>query len=109
MEFSRTLTSTLFTTDDVLTEVLAFCSSEAGLRKDAARAVRQILAARSVIVVPQSREGLLNGLGLYEARPDKGYSLADCISTQVMRKEALRDVLTNDRHFEQKASERFSG
>ena len=37
----------------------------------------------------------------YEARPDKGYSLTDCISMQAMRREELTDVLTNDRHFEQ--------
>ena len=41
------------------------------------------------------------GLRLYEARPDKGYSLTDCISMQVMRREGIREVLTFDRHFEQ--------
>ena len=40
-------------------------------------------------------------IALYNARPDKGYSLADCISMQIMRREGLTDVLTNDRHFEQ--------
>jgi predicted nucleic acid-binding protein len=43
----------------------------------------------------------LGGLALYRARPDKGYSLTDCISMQTMRREGLMDVLTNDRHFEQ--------
>jgi predicted nucleic acid-binding protein len=51
--------------------------------------------------IPQSREGFLEGLALYEARPDKAYSLADCISMQTMRREGLTEVLTNDRHFEQ--------
>jgi len=41
------------------------------------------------------------GLDLYRARLDKGYSLTDCISMQIMRREGLTDVLTNDRHFEQ--------
>jgi uncharacterized protein len=41
------------------------------------------------------------GWKLYAARPDKGYSLVDCISMQTMRKEGLTEVLTNDRHFEQ--------
>ena len=40
-------------------------------------------------------------MALYEARPDKGYSLTDCISMQTMRQEGLSEVLTNDRHFEQ--------
>jgi uncharacterized protein len=101
LEFSRTFASTFVTTDEVLTEVLAFCSSDQGLRKDATKAVRRILSARNVRVIPQSRNGFLDGLALYEARPDKGYSLADCISMQTMRREGLTDVLTNDRHFEQ--------
>jgi len=34
-------------------------------------------------------------------RPDKGYSLVDCISMQTMRREGITDALTHDRHFEQ--------
>ena len=102
LEFSRSLASAfLITTDEVLTEVLAFCSSDRRLRREAAFAVRGILAAGNVRVIPQSREGFLEGLALYEARPDKAYSLADCISMQTMRREGLTEVLTNDRHFEQ--------
>jgi predicted nucleic acid-binding protein len=52
-------------------------------------------------VIPQSHESFLAGLDLYRARPDKGYSLTDCVSMQAMRREGLRDALTNDRHFEQ--------
>ena len=59
------------------------------------------LTSRTVRVVPQSHESFLDGLALYEARPDKGYSLTDCISMQTMRREGLTDALTNDRHFEQ--------
>jgi predicted nucleic acid-binding protein len=39
------------------------------------------------------------GLVLYRARPDKACSLTDGLSRQVMRREGLTDVLTNDRHF----------
>ena len=60
-----------------------------------------ILAKPVIRVIPQSRESFLAGLQLYRARPDKGYSLVDCISMQTMRKEGLTEVLTNDRHFEQ--------
>jgi uncharacterized protein len=52
-------------------------------------------------VIPQSRESFLAGIALYDARPDKEYSLTDCISMQTMRREGLTEVLTNDRHFEQ--------
>ena len=63
--------------------------------------MQDILDDRNVHALPQSRAGLLEGLALYKARPDKGYSLTDCISMQTMRREGLTDVLTNDRHFEQ--------
>jgi predicted nucleic acid-binding protein len=102
LEFSRTLGSAvLVTTDEVLTEVLAFCSSDQSLRREAVITVRGILAARNVRVIPQSHASFLDGLALYEDRPDKGYSLADCISMQIMHREGLTDVLSNDRHFEQ--------
>lgn len=52
-------------------------------------------------VVPQSRSTFLAGLALYNARPDKEYSLTDCISMETMRGEGLTEVLTNDKHFEQ--------
>lgn len=94
--WSREATSVLIcTTEEVLTEVLAFCSSDEGLRSDAAKIVRSILSAHSVRVIPQSHESFLTGLALYEARPDKGYSLTDCISMQAMRREGLVEVLTN--------------
>jgi len=41
------------------------------------------------------------GLELYKHRPDKEYSLTDCISMQMMRQLGITDVLTQDRHFTQ--------
>ena len=38
---------------------------------------------------------------LYQARPDKQYSLTDCISMQAMRTEGLTEILTHDGHFTQ--------
>jgi len=101
MDWSRSVGPVRIVTTDVLTEVLAFCSADEGLRSDAAKIVRGILAGPTVRVMPQSHEGFLRGLILYEARPDKGYSLTDCISMETMRQEGLTHVLTNDRHFEQ--------
>jgi predicted nucleic acid-binding protein len=62
--------------------------------------VREILSGPEVQIM-QSHESFIAGFELYCARPDKGYSLADCISMQTMRREGLTEVLTNDRHFEQ--------
>ena len=92
----------LYTTDAVFDEFLATYSAAAAyLRQRAAATVRRLLASPEVTVIHQTRELFLEGLTLYEARPDKEYSLTDCISMQVMRRESLTEVLTNDRHFTQ--------
>ena len=41
------------------------------------------------------------GLDLFSSRPDKEWSLTDCISFVVMEDNQLSDALTNDHHFEQ--------
>ena len=92
----------LTTTDAVLDEFLAAYSAEASyLRQRAAATVRRLLASSQVTVIHQTRTLFLEGLSLYEARPDKQYSLTDCVSMHVMRREGLTDILTNDRHFTQ--------
>jgi predicted nucleic acid-binding protein len=63
--------------------------------------VEAILHDPTVRVIPQSHDSFVAGFELYRSRPDKGYSLTDCISMRTMRKEGLTEVLTNDRHFEQ--------
>jgi predicted nucleic acid-binding protein len=94
--------SRIVTTDEVLTEYLTFFpAAPEPVRHEAADSVASLLASSVIRVVPQSRESFLSGLQLYRARPDKGYSLVDCISMQTMRKEGLTEILTNDRHFEQ--------
>ena len=41
------------------------------------------------------------GLELYERRPDKEWSMTDCISFVVMEREGLTEALTADHHFVQ--------
>ena len=95
-------TSPLVTTDEVLTEFLTFfAGAPEPVRRGAGETVRALLATPAIRVIPQSRGSFLAGLDLYTQRPDKRYSLTDCISMQIMRREGLADVLTNDRHFEQ--------
>jgi predicted nucleic acid-binding protein len=91
----------IVTTDEILTEFMTFFSGDSWQRNRAVATVRSLLANPEVRVIPQSRESFLSGLSLFEARPDKGYSLVDCISMQTMRQEGLTEALTNDRHFEQ--------
>jgi predicted nucleic acid-binding protein len=92
----------IVTTDEVLGEYLTFfCAAPEYMRRKAAINVTAILEDPAVRVIPQSRESFLAGLDLYRARPDKGYSLTDCVSMQTMRREGLIEALTNDRHFGQ--------
>ncbi|MBI1354992.1 MAG: PIN domain-containing protein [Acidobacteria bacterium] len=92
----------LVTTDEVLIEF----ATHLGVRDERLRAVatawvRAVLEDPGVDVVPQSRDTFLGGVALFESRPDKLYSLTDCISMTVMRTRGLSDALTHDRHFVQ--------
>src|SRR5689334_14118812 len=70
--------SPLITTDEVLGEYLTFfATAPEPMRRKAVLNARRILDNPGVRVVPQRRESFLSGLALYEARPDKGYSLTD--------------------------------
>ena len=103
-EFSHSLTSgdVLFTTDAVMIEFLAvFSSSGPRMRQQAADQVDEIFADARVHMIELTRSLFLEGLTLYKARLDKEYSLTDCISMQVMRREGLTEILTNDHHFAQ--------
>ena len=80
----------VYTTQEVLIEVLTFFAADSWLRNRAVETVRAILSDPAVRVIPQSHESFLSG-----------FDLTDCISMQTMRREGLIDVLTNDRHFEQ--------
>src|SRR5438105_9334096 len=90
----------LVTTDEVLAEYLTFFSrARASIRERVGRTVAGMINSIEVRVIPQNRESFLAGLELHRARPDKGYSLTDCISIQTMRREGLMDVLTGSRYF----------
>ncbi|MBN1421694.1 MAG: type II toxin-antitoxin system VapC family toxin [Planctomycetes bacterium] len=54
-----------------------------------------------VTIVPPDSSLFEEGIGLYLNRPDKDWSLTDCISFTVMQREGLREALIGDHHFEQ--------
>lgn len=94
--------ASLVTSEEVLSEFLTVVSAHGEqVRRLACRLVREILKDPEVEVVAQSHGSFLAGLELYERRPDKHYSLADCISMNIMRKRRIREILTHDRHFSQ--------
>ena len=96
------LQTRLVTTDEVLTEFLnALAGTGPAGRAHAAATVHDIRNNPLVLVLPQTRSDFDAALALYEARPDKGYSLTDCRSMVVPRALGLTEVLTNDHHFTQ--------
>ncbi len=92
----------IVTTDEVLTEFLnALSGTGPAGRAYAAATVHDIRNDPLVVVLPQTRADFDAALALYEARPDKGYSLTDCRSMLALRARGVTEVLTNDRHFSQ--------
>jgi predicted nucleic acid-binding protein len=53
------------------------------------------------IFIPASPELFADGLRLHHERPDKEWSLTDCISFHVMRERGITRALAYDIHFEQ--------
>jgi uncharacterized protein len=102
VEASRTLQGVqLVTTEEVLSEFLNAFRHNADLRRAATSTVGGIRGDPDVLLVPQSHQSFLAGLSLYAARPDKAYSLTDCISMATMRQEGIIEFLSHDHHFTQ--------
>jgi uncharacterized protein len=100
VEVSRALRAATVTTAWVLTKVAA------ALAVPPQRAVFLTLLASlrqnpRVTLIPPTEELFARGLDLYTRRPDKEWSLTDCISFVVMQEAGLTEALTGDRHFEQ--------
>lgn len=92
----------LIVTDGIIDEVLNYFAEEGiSLRSNALNLCVSIKCDRNMEIVPYTPELRQLGFELYEQRPDKGYSLTDCISMSVMRQMNITEVLTGDRHFQQ--------
>lgn len=90
----------LLTTAWVLTEVLDTLCHPMN-RSRASAFARDCATDDEILVVPPSQALFDAGLRLYADRPDKDWSLTDCISFVVMREHHVTEALTADRHFEQ--------
>ena len=97
---SRQLSVMLVTTHWILVEV----ADALGLPTTRTRVASflKALASDPMIQVAPLDLGLYErGLDLYSRRPDKSWSLTDCISFVVMTDRGLTEALTGDHHFEQ--------
>jgi len=108
VELSRTLRRPVVVTEFVLLE-LANSLSQVGARQLFVRVNNHLRSDRSVQVIPALTELFGRGCELYAARPDKDWSLTDCISFVVMEERDLLEALTADRHFEQAGFQKLLG
>jgi uncharacterized protein len=99
-EYSESQDVLLVTTAWVLTEV-ANSLARSSKRQVFRRLLEDLEASPENHVVAASQDLFQRGLELYDARPDKQWSLTDCISFVVMQEHGVRDALTGDHHFEQ--------
>jgi predicted nucleic acid-binding protein len=93
-------TGRLVTTEWVLME-LADALSAATARATVIAFLQAVRADPQFEVVAYDASVYRAGFGIFASRPDKNWSLTDCISFGVMTERALSDALTADRHFEQ--------
>jgi hypothetical protein len=90
----------LIVTDWILTEFLGGAASPL-LRQSAVNSIRQFQTSSRVEIIAANRAGWQRGFELYESRPDKGWSLVDCISILVCADRGIGEVFSGDHHFEQ--------
>jgi predicted nucleic acid-binding protein len=88
------------TTQWVLAEVADGCSDPLD-RTRVADFVRFFANQPNVRVVEASDDWFWRGIQLFRERPDKEWSLTDCISFLVMNEFGLTEALTADHHFAQ--------
>jgi uncharacterized protein len=100
LALSREPLAPLVTTEWVLTEV-GDALSQPPHRSRFTRLLALLSGQADVEVLPASSSLFQRGCGLHAQRPDKEWSLTDCISFVVMEERGLSEALTSDHHFEQ--------
>jgi predicted nucleic acid-binding protein len=92
--------STIVTTEAVLLEWLN-ALSDVSTRRIAAESYLRVRADARIEVLPLQAELMDSAIQLYRDRPDKNWSLTDCLSFLVLERRGLAEALTTDHDFEQ--------
>lgn len=98
--WAGTIAESLLVTEYILVETVNNLSRQAD-RPRPHRIVALISGDPNYTVVPASPELFAAGLRLHRERPDKDWSLTDCISFHLMRERGVTRALAYDLHFEQ--------
>jgi hypothetical protein len=90
------------TSDAVLIEFLTFFSAWGTIVRETTVAyARELRDEPTVDVIPHDRKLFDTAIDFFLARPDKAYSMTDCMSMVICRDTSISDVLTADHDFEQ--------
>ena len=90
----------LITTEYVLWELVNSLSHPVD-RSKAHAAIGEITSSENWELVQATPALFSEGLSLHRMRPDKHWSLTDCVSFIVMQQRGLKQCLAHDQHFEQ--------
>ncbi len=97
---SVTLNQPIVTTEFILLELGNACA-RAEDHADFLAHVAGLRASPRIRIIPLDSRLFNRGLERMATRPDKDWSLTDCISFVVMEDDGIQEALTADRHFEQ--------
>jgi predicted nucleic acid-binding protein len=98
--WAQAVAGALLVTEQVLWETVNGLSMP--LDRPKAHAIIARLRSAQDCEIVSASEALFNeGLELHAQRPDKEWSLTDCISFLVMQRHSVSRALTPDHHFEQ--------
>ncbi|GDY09227.1 hypothetical protein LBMAG52_27130 [Planctomycetia bacterium] len=100
LEFLQSYRGRLLTTGWILTEVADGLANPVN-RNSFLTTFNLLKSEPNVTIVECSAVLQEVGIDLYRERPDKHWSLTDCISFVVMQREGIFEALTGDKHFEQ--------
>lgn len=100
VEHAESIFGQVLTTEYVLVE-LGNWLSRTGDRGSFIALMEQINSDPDITVIWATRSLFERGFTFYRQRPDKDWSLTDCISFVLMEEHDIVDALTADHHFEQ--------
>ena len=101
VSLTRAFRDRMVTTEWVITELADALAGTPRGRAEALATLADLQADPDALIIPFSATMMTEGLDLYARRPDKQWSLTDCVSFVVMWREGITEALTGDHHFEQ--------
>ncbi|NOX53103.1 MAG: type II toxin-antitoxin system VapC family toxin [Planctomycetes bacterium] len=99
-EYTARFAGRMVTTAWVLTELANFLARGAN-RSLFVSLLEDMQSDNDAVIVEPTQEWFEKGVELFARRPDKDWSLTDCISFAVMTDQGITAALTTDHHFEQ--------